>query len=196
MSIAKSERQLVVMANLATTSRRYLQLYKFLDGSTIPVAKVAAGRAYANIVEVRDGSLAGFVGAVRKALASPTTDAVDLVLDVDNKDDQYDRVETAVAKVEVTADMISFKVVGEEAWGFQAVIGYSDVVTVGVSQRYLPDNPDVDGKMIYLGNTGASQTASSYVMGPCVPEGYNDQPSSEPEPPSDEDDDTEGVSPR
>ena len=37
MSIAKSERQLVVMANLATTSRRYLQLYKFLDGS-IPVA--------------------------------------------------------------------------------------------------------------------------------------------------------------
>ena len=121
---------------------------------------------------------------------------VDLVLDVDNKDDQYDRVETAVAKVEVTADMISFKVVGEEAWSFQAVIGYSDVVTVGVSQRYLPDNPDVDGKMIYLGNTGASQTASSYVMGPCVPEGYNDQPSSEPEPPSDEDDDTEGVSPR
>lgn len=80
MSIAKSERQLVVMANLATTSRRYLQLYKFLDGSTIPVAKVAAGRAYASVVEVRDGSLAGFVGAVSKALASPTTDAVDLVL--------------------------------------------------------------------------------------------------------------------
>lgn len=113
---------------------------------------------------------------------------VDLVLDVDNKDDTYDRVETAVAKVEVTADMIAFKVVGDRAWGLQSTIGYSDVIKVGVSQRYLPENPDVDGIMIYLGNTGASQQASSYVMGPCVPEGYNDQPSSEPA-------DTEGVSP-
>lgn len=118
---------------------------------------------------------------------------VDLVLDIDNKDDTYDRVETAVATVSVTADMIAFKVVGQSAWEFQAAIGFADVITVGVSQRYLPDNPDVDGKMVYLGNTGASQEASSYVMGPCVPEGHNDQPSSEPPP---ADDDTEGVSPR
>lgn len=117
----------------------------------------------------------------------PKLDYVDLVLDVDSKDDTYDRIETAVAKVEVTADMIAFKVVGPRAWELQATIGYADVITVGVSQRYLPDNPDVDGKMIYLGNTGASQQATQYVMGPCVPEGYNDQPSSEPEPPADDD---------
>ena len=121
-------------------------------------------------------------------------DYVDLVLDVDNKDDAYDRIETAVAKVEVTADMIAFKVVGQRAWELQATIGYADVITVGVSQRYLPDNPDVDVKMVYLGNTGASQQATSYVMGPCVPEDHNEEPSSEPEPPTD--DDNEGVSPK
>lgn len=106
---------------------------------------------------------------------------VDLVLDVDinTKDDKREGIETAVAKVEVTADMIAFKVFGQRAWELQAAIGYSDIVKIGVSQRYIPENPDVDGIMVYLGNTGASQQASSYVMGPCVPEGYNDQPSSE-----------------
>lgn len=114
---------------------------------------------------------------------------VDLVLDVDSKDDKYDRVETAVAEVNVTADMISFKVTGDAAWNFQAIIGYADVITVGVSQRYLADRPDVDGKMVYIGNTGASTQAASYVMGPCVPEGYNDQPSSEGA-------DTDSISPK
>lgn len=108
-------------------------------------------------------------------------DYVDLVFDVDNSDNAFDRIETAVASVTVTANMIAFKVVGQRAWELQSTIGYSDVVTVGVSQRYLPDNPDVDGKMVYLGNTGASQQAAQYVMGPCVPDGYNDQPSSEPD---------------
>lgn len=113
-------------------------------------------------------------------------DVVDLVLKVDSRGEEttYDRTETAVATVEMSADMISFKVVGHRAWELQSVFAFSDNVTVGVSQRYIPENPEVDGKMVYLTRTGATETAVHHVLGPCVPEGYNDNPpSSEPEAP-------------
>jgi hypothetical protein len=80
MTVTKSGRQLVVLANLATTSRRYKQLYKFLDSSTLPVAQAVCGRAYAQVSEPEDGSLEAFVRAVRAATTAPAIEAVDLVL--------------------------------------------------------------------------------------------------------------------
>jgi hypothetical protein len=80
MAVTKSGRELIVLANLATTSRRYKQLYKFLDASTLPVAQAVCGRAYARVSEPEDGSLAAFVRTVRAATLAPETDAVDLVL--------------------------------------------------------------------------------------------------------------------
>ena len=80
MAVTKSGRHLVVLANLATTSRRYKQLYRFLDASTLPVAQAVCGRSYAAVSAPEDGSLAAFVRAVRAATTSPETDAVDLVV--------------------------------------------------------------------------------------------------------------------
>jgi hypothetical protein len=80
MAVTKSGRQLVVLANLATTSRRYKQLYKFLDASTLPVAQTVCGRAYAKVSQPEDGSLAAFARAIRAATLAPETEAVDLVI--------------------------------------------------------------------------------------------------------------------
>jgi hypothetical protein len=80
VSIAKSQRAMVVVASLATTSKRYRQLYRFLDGSTLPVVKAICGRSYGLIVTPSDGSMAGLVAAIRRATTSPTIAAVDLVL--------------------------------------------------------------------------------------------------------------------
>ena len=80
MTVTKSGRQLVVLANLATTSRRYKQLYTFLDSSTLPVTRVVCGRAYAKVSAPENGSLEAFVRAVRAATTTPETEAVDLVL--------------------------------------------------------------------------------------------------------------------
>jgi len=80
MTVTKSGRQLVVVANLATTSRRYKQLYTFLDSSTLPVTQVVCGCAYAKVSQPADGSLAALVAAVRAATTTPETAAVDLVI--------------------------------------------------------------------------------------------------------------------
>ena len=80
MAVTKSGRHLVVLSNLATTSRRYKQLYQFLDSSTLPVTQVVCGRAYATVSEPEDGSLAAFIRAVRAATTAPEIEAVDLVL--------------------------------------------------------------------------------------------------------------------
>jgi hypothetical protein len=80
MTITKSGRQLVVIANLATTSRRYKELYTFLDSSTLPVARVVCGRAYAKVSEPENGSLEALVRTVRAATMTPETEAVDLVI--------------------------------------------------------------------------------------------------------------------
>jgi hypothetical protein len=80
MAVTKSGRQLVVLANLATTSKRYKQLYRFLDRSTLPVAQAVCGRSYANVSQPADGSLAALVEALREATTAPETEAVDLVL--------------------------------------------------------------------------------------------------------------------
>ena len=80
MTVTKSGRHLVVLANLATTSRRYKQLYRFLDSSTLPVTKTVCGRSYARVTEPDDGSLAAFARAIRAATLASETQAVDLVL--------------------------------------------------------------------------------------------------------------------
>ena len=80
MAVTKSGRQLVVLANLATTSRRYKQLYQFLDASTLPVAQAVCGRSYAKVFEPEDGSLGAFARAIRAATMAPETEAVDLVI--------------------------------------------------------------------------------------------------------------------
>ena len=80
MAVTKSARQLVVLANLATTSRRYKQLYRFLDSSTLPVARTVCGRSYAALSEPDDGSLDAFVRALRAATTAPGIEAVDLVI--------------------------------------------------------------------------------------------------------------------
>jgi hypothetical protein len=80
MAVTKSGRHLVVLSNLATTSRRYKQLYQFLDSSTLPVTQVVCGRAYATVSEPEDGSLAAFIRALRAATTAPEIEAVDLVL--------------------------------------------------------------------------------------------------------------------
>ena len=80
MAVTKMGRQLVVLANLATTSRRYKRLYRFLDASTLPVAQAVCGRAYAKVSAPEDGSLAAFVHAIRAATTGLETEAVDLVV--------------------------------------------------------------------------------------------------------------------
>src|SRR4051812_35304300 len=80
MTVAKSGRQLVVLANLATTSKKYKQLYKFLDASTLPVTTIVCGRSYQAVTQPADGSLTAFVRAIRAAASAPGAEAVDLVL--------------------------------------------------------------------------------------------------------------------
>lgn len=80
MSIAKSQRALVVVASLATTSKRYRQLYRFLDGSTLPVVKAVCGRSYGLIVTPSDGTMAAFAAAIRRATTTPHVATVDLIL--------------------------------------------------------------------------------------------------------------------
>jgi hypothetical protein len=80
MSVTKSQRALVVMAKLATTSRRYKQLYRFLDASTLPVVKGISGRSYSTIITAADGTLAGLTDAVRRATTNKATAAVDVLI--------------------------------------------------------------------------------------------------------------------
>ena len=108
----------------------------------------------------------------------------DLVLTVRTRDATSDHIETAVADVEITANMISFKVSGQRAWELQSAFGYSDYVKVGVAERYNPDRPEIEAPMTYLTRTRATEEAVFSVMGPCVPDGYNDRPPSSEEPPA------------
>lgn len=80
MAVTKSGRQLVVLANLATTSKRYKELYKFLDSSTLPVVRAVCGRSYAAVTVPEDGSLDAFGRAMRAATTAPGSESVDLVI--------------------------------------------------------------------------------------------------------------------
>ena len=123
-----------------------------------------------------------FIYDMPAALLDPSyskLDSVDLVMTVDGRGEEtvFDNVKVARALVEITADTIAFRLEGEVAWKFQGGVGYSDYITVAVSQLYRPEAPKLDQLFTLKTRNAETEYAVQSVLTPCTPKEPEPEPS-------------------